>query len=82
MNPLFRKLFTQKRTRVRDPDAPPPPTLLGQVKELRTTKEAIDMHSLELVQLRNRIADLEAKSRRMGTVIDGLRSWMSRFQSK
>jgi predicted nucleic acid-binding Zn-ribbon protein len=82
MNPLFRKLFKQKKTRARDPNAPPPPTLLGQVKELRTTKEAIEQHNSDIAYLRNRVEYLEAKSRNMESTIEAVRSWISKSRSR
>jgi predicted RNase H-like nuclease (RuvC/YqgF family) len=65
MNPLFLKSFTAKKKRERDPNAPPPPTLLGQVKELRITRETIDQQAAEISVLRSRLEYLEAKIRRL-----------------
>lgn len=78
MNPLFKKLYKHKKTRTRDPNAPPPPTLLGQVKELKTTREIIDQQAQELNNLRNRVDYLEAKNRRLEAYVETIRAWVSK----
>jgi hypothetical protein len=76
MNPLLKKLYKQKKPRVRDPNAPPPPTLLGQVKELRLTKEAMDSQAVELQVLKQRLEHLEMKNRRLENSIESLREFI------
>jgi hypothetical protein len=76
MNPLLKKLYKQKKTRVRDPDAPPPPTLLGQVKELRLTRETMDSQAAELQILRQRLEHLEMKNRRLENSIESIREFV------
>lgn len=82
MNPLFKNQYKQKKKRIRDPNAPPPPTLLGQVKELRTTKEAIDLLTSNVTILQNRVEELEIKSRRVSTTVEYLKELYSRFRTK
>ena len=65
MNPAFLKLLKAKRKKPVDPDAPPRPTLLGQVKELRLTKEEQERVSLEMTVLRHRVEYVEAKNKRL-----------------
>ena len=76
MNPLLKKLYKQKKTRVRDPNAPPPPTLLGQVKELRVTRETMDSQAAELQVLRQRVEYLEMKNRRLENSIESIREFV------
>lgn len=82
MNPQFKNQYKQKKKRIRDPNAPPPPTLLGQVKELRTTKEAIDLLTSNVTQLQNRVEELEMKSRRVSNTVETLKDWLLRFKTK
>ena len=77
MNPLLKKLYKQKKPRVRDPNAPPPPTLLGQVKELRLTRETMDSQAAELQVLRQRVEYLEMKNRRLENSIESIREWIT-----
>ena len=76
MHPSFAKLLKQRRQRVRDPNAPPPPTLLGQVKELRLTKEEQDRQSLELVVMRQRLDQVESRDRRLEHQIRDLENFI------
>jgi hypothetical protein len=76
MNPLLKKLYKQKKTRVRDPNSPPPPTLLGQVKELRVTRETMDSQAAELQVLRQRVEYLEMKNRRLENSIESIREFV------
>lgn len=76
MNPAFAKLLRQKKKRVRDPNAPPPPTLLGQVKELRMTKEGMDRLGLELTLTRQKLEQLEIKNRKLESSLESLQNWI------
>lgn len=76
MNPSFRKLLKAKRKRERDPNAPPPPTLLGQVKELRLTKEEVDKVALHIEVLYKRVEFLEARNRRLEITIGDLENFI------
>jgi hypothetical protein len=78
MNPLFLNSFKEKKKRERSPDAPPPPTLLGQVKELRLTRETIDQQALEITILRNRLEHLEAKVRRLESYTETVKNFAIR----
>jgi predicted RNase H-like nuclease (RuvC/YqgF family) len=78
MNPLFKKLYKHKKTRTRDPNAPPPPTLLGQVKELKTTREIIDHQATEINNLNRRLDYLESKNRRLESYVEAIRSWVEK----
>jgi hypothetical protein len=78
MNPLFLKKLAAKKKRERDPNLPPPPTLLGQVKELRLTKEEMDRQANELQILRQRMEYLEMKNRRLENYIETIRDWVAR----
>lgn len=68
MNPLFRKLYKHKRSRARDPNAPPPPNLFSTNKELKIAKSAIESQEqkinrlerqLELLNNRNKFLQLQ-----------------------
>jgi len=76
MNPAFAKLLKQKRKRTRDPNLPPPPTLLGQVKELRLTKEEQDRLGLELTLTKIRLDQLEARNRKLESSLETLQNWI------
>lgn len=75
MDPIFLQSFKAKKKRERDPNAPPPPTLLGQVKELRLTRETIDQQATEISVLRNRLEYLEAKTRRLESYIETIKDF-------
>lgn len=78
MDPIFLQSFKAKKKRERDPNAPPPPTLLGQVKELRITRETIDQQAAEISVLRNRLEYLEAKTRRLESYIETIKDFAIR----
>ena len=78
MNPLFKQLYKHKRTRTRDPNAPPPPNLFSTVKDLKDTKDVVDTHGAELQDLKDRIAKLESKNRYLENTVDFLRSRLNR----
>jgi len=78
MNPLFLNSFKNKKKRERDPNALPPPTLLGQVKELRLTRETIDQQTQEIALLRSRLEYIEAKVRRLESQTDTIRDFAIR----
>lgn len=78
MNPLFLTSFKTKKKRERDPNAPPPPTLLGQVKELRVTRETMELQTQEIAVLRNRLDYLEAKTRRLESYIETIKDFAIR----
>ena len=63
MNPMFKQLYKHKKTRARDPNAPPPPNLFSTVRDLKDTKSIVDVHTAELHDLHQRVARLESKNR-------------------
>lgn len=79
MNPMFQKLYKHKKTRVRDPNLPPPPTLLGQVKELKDTRLSLEQTATRLQALDQRIARLEAKNRYLENYVEMLRGTITRL---
>jgi hypothetical protein len=76
MNAAFLKLLRTKRKRPVDPDAPPRPTLLGQVKELRLTKEEQEKVALEVTVLRHRLEYVEAKNKRLESQLRDLENYV------
>ena len=64
--------YTTKKKKTRDPTLPPPPTLLGQVKELRITRESIS-------SLETRLSELEQENRRKDQLIQNLESRINRI---
>ena len=76
MNPLFLKKLATKKKRERDPNLPPPPTLLGQVKELRITREEMQRQALEVQVLKQRVEYLEMKNRRLESYVETIRDWV------
>ena len=76
MNPVFLKSLGKKRTRAVDPDAPPRPTLLGQVKELRLTKEEQQRNSLELTMLRVRVEEQQAHISRLESKLRDIENYI------
>jgi septal ring factor EnvC (AmiA/AmiB activator) len=64
--------YQSKKKRVRDPNLPPPPTLLGQVKELRLTREQIE-------SVETRIAELENENRNLQFQITDLTFKLNRL---
>jgi len=76
MNPAFLKLLKAKRKRAVDPNAPPRPTLLGQVKELKTTREEQERTSLELTMLRHRLEYVESKNKRLEIQLRDLENYV------
>lgn len=78
MNPLFKKLYKHKKTRERDPNAPPPPNLFSTVRDLKDTKAVVDANTAELQSLRQRIDRLESRNRYLENYVETLRSFLSK----
>lgn len=78
MNPLFKKLYKHKKTRVRDPNAPPPPNLFSTVKDLKDTKLVVDANTTELQILRQRLDRLEIRNRYLENYVEMLRNHLSK----
>lgn len=82
MNPLFRKLYKHKKTRARDPNAPPPPNLFSTVKDLKDTKAVVDDQGSKLEQLERRIGRLEARNSYLENYVDILRQQINFLKRK
>lgn len=82
MNPLFRKLYKHKKTRVRDPNLPPPPNLFSTVKDLKDTKAVVDDQGSKLEQIERRIGRLEARNRYLENYVDLLRQQIISLKRK
>jgi len=78
MNPLMLKQYRAKKKRAVDPNAPPRPTLLGQVKELKDTREAIEHQAETIARLDQRIRQLESRLRAQTDYLNALHSKLSR----
>ena len=78
MNPIFAKLYKHKKTRERDPNAPPPPTLLGQVKEIKDVKGKADAQAQYIAVLENKIELLERKHNRLESQVEQIISAINR----
>ena len=78
MNPMFKQLYKHKKTRARDPNAPPPPNLFSTVRDLKDTKSVVDVHTAELQDLKDRVARLENKNRYLENYVEMLRSRLTK----
>jgi hypothetical protein len=78
MNPLFRQLYKHKKTRVKDPNAPPAPTLLGQVKELKDVKSKSDAQAQYIGVLEMKIDRMETKMRSLENSVEQLNIKLNR----
>lgn len=58
------KQYKQKKKRAVDPNAPPRPTLLGQVKDLKDTKSMIEELRYIVDYQRNELDAMQTKLRR------------------
>jgi len=67
---------------VRDPSLPPPPTLLGQVKELRLTKEQQQNQQSLLHQQQDEINMLKRKLQHSDYRLELLTNLMRDFRNK
>lgn len=82
MNPLFRKLYKHKKTRVRDPNLPPPPNLFSTVKDLKDTKAVVGEQGSQLEQLERRLRHLEAKNSYLEDYVDLLRQQINQLRKR
>ena len=78
MNPLFKQLYKHKKTRTRDPNAPPPPNLFSTVKDLKDTKSVVDLHTATIQELQAKITKLEHKTQYLESYVDILRNQLRR----
>lgn len=72
MNPLFKNLYKHKKTRVRDPNLPPPPNLFSTVRDLKLTKADVDTTVEQLKRVVQRVEALESKNRYLTTYVERL----------
>lgn len=82
MNPLFRKLYKHKKTRVRDPNLPPPPNLFSTVKDLKDTKAVVGDQGSQIEQLERRLGRLEARNSYLENYVDILRQQINILRKK
>ena len=78
MNPLFQKLYKHKKTRVRDPNLPPPPNLFSTVRDLKDTKLVVDANNTDIQLLKQRVDRLEARNRYLENYVEILRGHLSK----
>jgi len=78
MNPLMLKQYKAKKKRAVDPNAPPRPTLLGQVKDLKDTREMILQQAQVIDRLQEKVRQLEARLRAQTDYLNALHSKLSR----
>lgn len=78
MNPLMLKQYRAKKKRAVDPDAPPRPTLLGQVKELKDTREMLIQQGAIIQQLQEKVRQLEARLRAQTDYLNALHQKLPR----
>lgn len=64
MPPSMFKQYKQKKKRAVDPNAPPRPTLLGQVKELKGTRTQIEELQFVIESQRQELNQIQTKLRR------------------
>ena len=65
MNPAFLKTLRAKKKRERDPNLPPPPNLFSQAKELRQTRQSMDLVEIEMSMLKQRLERVESRNREL-----------------
>ena len=78
MNPLFQKLYKHKKTRVRDPNLPPPPNLFSTVRDLKLTQSAVDNNTAQLRAMEERIRRLETRNNYLEQYVELLRNRLSK----
>lgn len=78
MNPAMLKQYRTKKKRAVDPNAPPRPTLLGQVKELKDTREMLQHQSEIIAQLQDKVRHLDARLRAQTDYLNALHQKLSK----
>ena len=78
MNPLFQKLYKHKKTRTRDPNAPPPPNLFSTVRDLKDTKLVVDTHDKKLEVMQQKLDRLENQNRHLRNYVEILRNHINK----
>lgn len=82
MNPLFQRLYKHKKERVRDPNLPAPPTLLGQVKVIKDANDKLSAQAEYLTILEKRIERLEQKQRATDQTMSQLVQFVNKLSKK
>jgi hypothetical protein len=78
MNPLFKKLYKHKKTRARDPNAPPPPNLFSTVRDLKIVSANVSTQDTIIKDLQQRVEKLESKNRNLENYINYLNQRLNR----
>lgn len=76
MNSAFLKTLKAKKRRPRDPNAPAPPNLLSQAKELRIAKQGLDRQEIELEIVKQRMDHMENRQRRLESSAESFQNWV------
>ncbi len=78
MNPAFLKTLRAKKKRERDPNLPPPPNLFSQAKELRQTRQSMDLVEIEMSMLKQRLERVESRNRELEMRMETLQNWVQK----
>jgi predicted RNase H-like nuclease (RuvC/YqgF family) len=78
MNPAFLKTLRAKKKRERDPNLPPPPNLFSQAKELRQTRQSMDLVEIEMSMLKQRLERVESRNRDLEMRMETLQNWVQK----
>jgi predicted RNase H-like nuclease (RuvC/YqgF family) len=78
MNPAFLKTLRAKKKRERDPNLPPPPNLFSQAKELRQTRQSMDLVEIEISMLKQRLERVESRNRELEMRMETLQNWVQK----
>lgn len=82
MNPLFQRLYKHKKERVRDPNLPPAPTLLGQVKVIKDANDKLSAQAEYIGILERRIENNERKHRQLELYVSQLAQYIAKISKK
>jgi predicted RNase H-like nuclease (RuvC/YqgF family) len=70
-------MYSAKKKRVVDPNAPPRPNLLSHEKVLKDTRSVIERQAQQISMLLNRVADLERKLENQTSYLSALHQKLS-----
>ena len=73
-------MYTKKKKKIVDPNAPPRPTLLGHEKEMKGWREQFNILAKDNVDQTNTIILLKRKINRMQSRLDALESIVKRIK--
>ena len=65
-------MYSTKRKRVVDPNAPPRPNLLSHEKTLKDTKNIIEQQHQQIQMLANKVAELERRLENQNSYLSAL----------